>query len=375
MRKTLYFVSALITSCFVLLNGCGREDPAPPPTDVSRPVKTLLIGDVGIGGVRSFPARIDASQKAQLMFRVPGKIQELAVKEATRVKKGAVIAKLDPTDFQIAVDDRQATLANAKQNYDRAKPLVAKGHISKIDFDRLDTNFKNAQAGLDAAKRDLGYTVLRAPFSGIVAKRHVEQFETVTTTQLIVDLHDLSKLQVEIDVPESIMRIVRSSGDDEETRRSRVKNYAEFDSLPGERFPLTLKEVATRADPQTQTFEVTFLMERPTQINVLPGMTATVKADLSYYLGDSGGVMIPANAVVADSKLDPRVWIVDETSMTVNPLPVKVGQMQDNNIEILEGLNAGDRIVISGVAFLVEGMKVTVMTTGEQAEPRLDEPR
>ena len=222
MRKTLYCVSVLITSSFVLLNGCGRGSTEPPAADVSRPVKTVMIGDTGIGGVRSFPARIDANRKAQLMFRVPGKIQELLVKEATRVKKDAVIAKLDPTDFQIAVNNRTATLADAKQNYERAKPLVEKGHISKTDFDRLETNYKIAIPALDAAKQDLEYSVLKVPFAGIIAKRHVEQFETVTTQQLIVDLHDLSKLQVEIDVPESIMRMVRFREDD-------VESFAEFE--------------------------------------------------------------------------------------------------------------------------------------------------
>ncbi|HBH35995.1 MAG TPA: efflux RND transporter periplasmic adaptor subunit [Gammaproteobacteria bacterium] len=326
-------------------------------------------------GVRNFPARIDANRKAELAFRVPGKVQELLVKEGDPVTEGQDVAKLDLTDFQIVVNDRQATFDNANKNFNRAKKLIEEGHISKVDYDRLEREFKNAGAALETARQDLEYTSLKAPFAGSIAKRHIERFEEVEAKQTVLSLQDVTVLVVKFDVPEAIIRDIRADRTRTGEGRDRVKFFATFENLPGQQFPLSFREAATRADPKTQTFEITFTMEQVAEATILPGMTATVTADLTA-LGEIGIVFtVPVSAVVGDYKLDPRVWTVDEQSMTVKPQEVKVGRMLGDNIEVLEGLEAGNRIVTAGTPFLVEGMKVTLMPTSEQAEPRADDPK
>ena len=194
----------------LLLAGCG-EEPAPEVRDVTRPVKTLLIEAPESGGVRNFPARIDAGHKAELAFRVQGKVQEVLVKEGERVAEGQELAKLDPKDFQIVVNDRQATFDNAKKNFNRAKGLIEKGHISKMDYDRLEAEFKNARAALESARQDLEYTNLNAPFAGTIAKRHIERFEEVQAKQTVLSLQHVQQLEVKFDVPESIIRGIRAA--------------------------------------------------------------------------------------------------------------------------------------------------------------------
>jgi len=358
----------------LLLFACSE----PPPTvdeEVPRPVKTLLMEAPDTHGVRNFPARIDANRKAELAFRVPGKVQELLVKEGDPVTEGQDVAKLDLTDFQIVVNDRQATFDNANKNFNRAKKLIEEGHISKVDYDRLEREFKNAGAALETARQDLEYTSLKAPFAGSIAKRHIERFEEVEAKQTVLSLQDVTVLVVKFDVPEAIIRDIRADRTRTGEGRDRVKFFATFENLPGQQFPLSFREAATRADPKTQTFEITFTMEQVAEATILPGMTATVTADLTA-LGEIGIVFtVPVSAVVGDYKLDPRVWTVDEQSMTVKPQEVKVGRMLGDNIEVLEGLEAGNRIVTAGTPFLVEGMKVTLMPTSEQAEPRADDPK
>lgn len=364
-----------ILPALLLLAGCG-EEPAAVVTDHTRPVKTLLIEAPESGGVRNFPARIDAGKKAELAFRVPGKVQELPVKEGDKVEKGQEVAKLDPTDFQIVVNDRQATFDNAKKNFQRAKDLVDKGFISKMDYDKLEAEFKNARAALEAARQDLEYTSLKAPFSGTVAKRHIQRFEEVQAKQPILSLQNVQQLEVKFDVPESVIRGIRVSAAERAEARKGVRVFATFEDLPGREFPLRFKEIATKADAKTQTFEVTYTMEQLPRTTVLPGMTATVTVDLSAVEKDIGVVFtVPVSAVVGDYKLDPRVWTVDMQSMTVHPRPVKVGRMLGDRIEVLEGIEPGSRIVTAGTPFLVEGMKVTLMPELEQAAPRPDETR
>ena len=358
-------------AALLFLAGCSKEAPVE-QAEVLRPVKTILIDAAESGGIRSFPARIDAHRKAELAFRVPGKVQELLVKEGDQVEDGQEVAKLDPKDYQIVVNDRQATYNNAKKNFDRAKELIDKGHISKMDYDRLEAEFRNAEAALESARQDLAYTKLQAPFSGIIAKRHIERFEEVQAKQTVLSLQDTSRLEVKFDVPESILRSIQA-GEDPETRkarRSQMKIHATFNDLPGREFPLTFKEVSTRADSKTQTFQATFTMEQVAGATVLPGMTASVTVDLSRFVDEATVFSVPVGAVVGDYKLNPHVWVVDQESMTVNPRPVKVGRMWGNQIEVNEGIEPGDRLVTAGVPFLVEGMKVTLLPDLEQAAPR-----
>jgi len=366
--KIAMFVTAF--SLFALLTGCGKEQP-PVALDRSRPVKTMLVDAPESGGVRSFPARIDANRKVDLAFRVPGTVQELAVREADRVKEGDVIARLDPKDFQIVVNDRQASFDNAKSNFERAKQLIDKGHISKMDYDRLEAEFKNTRAALDAAQRDLQYTVLRAPFDGMVARRYIQRFQEVQAKEPVAALHDIETIEVKFDVPESIIRRIRTRGEEEKRAAESVKLYASFENIPGERFPLTFKEAATKADPKTQTFQLTYTMDRPANATILPGMTTTVTVDLAQLVHEAPVFSVPVSAVVGDYKLEPRVWVVDPESMTVAPRRVEVGRMWGDNIEVSAGIEPGDRLVTAGVPFLVEGMQVTLLPDLEQAEPRL----
>jgi len=133
---------------------------------------------------------------------------------------------------------------------------------------------------------------------------------------------------------------------------------------------LTLKEVSTRADPNTQTFEVTYTMPSPKDITVLPGMTVSVRANLTGLTERQESVLIPATAIGGSDSLNPQVWVVDETTMTLQARTVQLGQIQGNQIQVLDGLYGGERLVVAGIGALAEGMPVTLMKDSEQAEPR-----
>lgn len=357
----------------LLFMGCS-EPPPPDPVEIVRPVKTLLIETTGQGGIRTFPARIDAGRKAELSFRVAGKIIEIPVKEGDRIAKDQVVASLDPTEYRIKYNDRKATFDKAKRNFSRAKELVTKGNISKMDFDRLEAEYKSATATLESAQQDLNYTKLTAPFGGIIAKRHIQAFEEIQAKQLIFDLQDLTQLEVKFDVPESLLRRVQGVNDRDAVRdRKPIPVFVSFSDNPQERYRLKFREVSTKADANTQTFQVTYTMEEVDGVTILPGMTANVTADLSSLNNEDIIHTVPSSAIVGDYKLAPTAWLVDEASMTVKPRPVKVGRLLGDRVQVLEGLTEGDRIVTAGTPFLVEGMKVMMMQDREQATPRPDD--
>ena len=365
MKRPLLSLMGTFAVCLTLI-GCS-EPPPLEPVEMIRPVKSFLIETTSNGGMRSFPARIDAGRKAELSFRLAGVLKELPAKEGDLVQEGQLVASLDPTDLKIVLTDRQAGYDKAKRNFSRAKELIKKGNISKMDYDRLEAEFKSANASLKAAQQDVNYTRLSAPFTGRIARRHVENFEEVQAKQTILDLQDTSVLEVKFDVPESVIRGVRKNG---ETQREGVKVSASFTDIPGQTFPLTFREISTRADEQTQTFQVTYSMPELENALILPGMTATVTVDMGNYQADEVTHNVPASAIVGDYKLDPLAWVIDPQNMTVQPRPVKVGRLVGEYIEVFEGLKAGDRIVTAGTPFLVEGMKVRLMPRKEQAEQR-----
>jgi len=347
-----------------LLTACGEEVPLPPPE--SRPVKTMLVGGVTSGNFRQFPGVVDAIQKADLSFRVQGKLDEILVREGDLVEKDQLLAKLDPTDYQIVLNDRKASYATASANYERAKQLVAKEAISKVEHDKIRAEYATAKANLNAAEQDLIYTTLKATFPGYIAKRHVENFEEVRRKQKIFTLQDTSELEIKVDLPETLMIQLRRAIDPGKVTKPKRVMYAVFDQIKDAKFPLNVKEISTTADKNTRTFQATLKMEQPEGYNVLPGMTATVFAEVFVSEGGDGvSVLLPLSAVISDPDKNATVWIVDDNTMTVSSKPVKAGTITSNHIEVT-GLDIGEHVVTAGAAFMREGMKVTLLQTGEQ---------
>ena len=368
----LLLISLLVL--FFLITGCDKKQEVEQAEEI-RPVKTVLIEAPGAAGMRNFPGRVDANRKAELSFRVSGKVSEFLVNEGDLVTEGDVIARLDNADFQITVNDKQATFTRASNDFNRGKELIKDGNISKMDFDKLQSNYLSAKADLDLAKQQLTYTELKAPFTGTIARRYIENFEEVQAKQTIVTLNDNQVLEVRIDVPENLVLAIKRRENVESvaasTAKHRIPVYASFQTDRAKEYKLTFKEASTKADEKTQTFSVAYTMAKPVDLRLLPGMTASVRVDLTDYIDTEDSFYLPVSAVVANEALQGTVWIVNEQSMTVEPLKVKVGNMRGNQIQVVEGLHEGQRVVIAGVPFLYKGLKVTLMKQGEQARDNL----
>jgi RND family efflux transporter MFP subunit len=363
MNNLKFLVSLL--SIFLLVSGCGRNNNDEQIEPVIRPVKTIkLNGEIG-ADIRRFPAQIYASKRAEMAFRVAGKVIELKVKEGDIVNQGDVLARLDPSDFKLAVNDRQAQFQSDKSNYERGKKLVKDGYISKVDYDQLESQFKSSRAALNRAKNDLSYTTLKAPFKGRVAKRYIEIHEEVLKKQEVFSIQSKDNLDVKFNVPEVFILRIRGKRENLSVEEKKANPFV-FALFPGKnakstrRYPLLFKEVATRADEQTRTFEITFTMESPRDITVLPGMTAEVDIDLSaIHDKEAGTFMIPLSVVFADPKGKDKkmVWVVKE-DMTLQSREVETGLITNNKIEILHGLQGNERLVSAGVHYVKEGQKV-----------------
>lgn len=180
---------------FGVLAGCSEkvQEPEPP---ASRPVKVFTVEGSVTSSIRRFPGSVDSSQRAELSYRVSGQLQEILVKEGDLVKQGQLLARLDPTDLEIILKDRQAVFDNAESNFKRGKELIADGNISQLDYDKMEANYRTASASLSQAKQNVEYTKLKAPFTGRVAQRLVQNFEEVSSKQAIFQLQSVDQLYV-----------------------------------------------------------------------------------------------------------------------------------------------------------------------------------
>lgn len=332
---------------------CGRKKEEAPEKEIVRPVKTMTVSAATEGMDREFPGKVRANQRVDLAFKVAGPLIKLPVKEGIFVKKGQVIAQILPRDFKTALAEAKANELEARQQHQRYKDLYIKKQVSKADFDKTKRAFDVARSKVADAENALDDTYLRAPFSGIIARKYVDNYQDVQAKEPIVSLQDVSILEVLVDVPENTMVQLR-----EEHKGSRIAE-AEFSAAPGKKFELTLKEFSTEADPQTQTYRVVLQMPAPQGLNILPGMTATVTGTVIKYDDEvATGFYVPVNAVFADKSAKSFVWLVTAETMTVTKKEVRIGNVKGGEINITDGLKSGDTIVVAGVNYLQPGMKV-----------------
>jgi RND family efflux transporter MFP subunit len=221
-----------------------------------------------------------------------------------------------------------------------------------------------SRAELRIQQKALEDTKLRAIFEGVIARKLVTDFRNVAAREPVLLLQDESVMEVVVDVPERDLAGSQRERSLEEFNAT-AKPVVELSALPGREFPVELTELATAADPNTRTFRATFSMKKPEGVGVLAGMTA--KLSLTGLRRTSAAdVLLPVHAVLADSEEQPYVWLVDEDSMTVSKLPIEVGEISGDRIEVKEGLEGGQSIAMSGVHLLDEGMVVTELEQSDE---------
>jgi len=346
--KILFFTFAL----FQLIS-CEHSTGPVETQKTLRLVRTLTVTMPSQNFWREFPGVVDAAQKAELGFRITGKLKKLLANEGDLVKKNQLLAQLDATDQNIQLKSRQAEYNQAHGDFDRGRTLIKKNLISRSDFNKLQAQNATAKANLETAKQNLEYTFLRAPFNGRIAKRYIENYEEVSAMQVVYALQDLSSMTIKVDVPESVMILVREGGKPEVN--------AIFDAIPDQQFPLSLKEVSSQADKDTNTFEVTFSMPAIEGYNVLPGMSVTVRGQRDPDRAvDNGNVFVPAHAVLGDreGRFVYLVAVSGDAKGIVERRAVETGDLSNLGIEIISGLTVGDKVITAGMSKMSSGLEV-----------------
>lgn len=360
MKEKLF----LLTS-FIFLFSCDK----PAFEDAIRPVRYQKVSPYTMGRERTFSGVAQANIEAHLSFRVPGSLEELPISIGQKVEKGQFLAKLDPHDYQLKVQEAQAgyiqAMAKVRQatsNYDRIRLLYEKNNVSRNELDLARAAAESSSAALlvaekrlEFAQSQLNYTTLTAPFSGSIAAVPGAINENVAAGQHVLMLSSVAEIEVSTSIPEKLISQIHLD--------TPVK--VTFDAIKDQEFTGDVKEIGIMSDVRT-TYPVTVgIQSQSTEIR--SGMTAEVH--FTFQEGTEKTV-IPSHALFEENQQE-FVFIVEPVDASVGKIKkqqVKVGKLANLGIEILEGLQPGDLLITGGIRRLTEGQKVLILEEYEDKQ-------
>lgn len=337
-----------------------------------RPVFTEIVNYNKSNGKRKYPGSVNASREVILSFRVGGPLIDVNVNPGDQVKKGEILMRIDPRDYEDRLRTLQARLVGSKaklirasNDYFRVKQLIKDAVISTSEYDASFSAYVSAEAlvqdykaQIQTAGHQLLDTKLKAPFDGIITKKYVDNNEVIAAGQPVIEMHDNKELEIEISVPESEMMMHKLDTNE--------YGIATFPTLKGKEFPVRLKEWDVRASKITRTYNVVFSLLKIEGLQIFPGMTAEVSW-LPKKVNGSSFITVPFSAVVScDNGKTSSVWIYDKASSTAKLRKIVLGLLVDSNrVIVLKGLKPGDEIITAGTQFLTEGMKIKPVKSTE----------
>ncbi|MFO7817902.1 MAG: efflux RND transporter periplasmic adaptor subunit [Thermodesulfobacteriota bacterium] len=340
------YVPAMLLVCFLSLACSGEEKTI--PAQNSRPATTMVIRQQAALTTHTFSGKAKNSQTSQLSFRVSGLIEQLPIQVGSRVQKGQIIARLESDDYRLQVSQAQAKLEairsrykEVSQDFKRMRDLLAQEVISQSRFEEAESafksvsaNIKEAEKSLQIARRNLSYTTLKAPTSGIISRVPVEKFQNIKSGQPVATLLSGKSIEVVAGVPDKLIYSLNPG------QEAKVR----FNALPQKNFNATITKISMQSSALS-TYPVTVALDRPGS-QIRPGMSALVSFFFKPKTPES--IFIPLSAVVHEPYGAKFVWVVTPETRTVQKKKVRTGTIRDKRVEILKGLSAGDEIVIRG---------------------------
>lgn len=346
-----------LAALLLLSTACGKKNA------VSYTMATVTRQDISTSVTAT--GTIEPVTKVEVGTQVSGIIDKIYVDYNSQVHKGQVIAELDKTNLISELTSAKSNLANAqseldyqKANFDRYAKLFEKGLVSTDDYENARLSYEKArqnivvqQQNVTKAQTNIGYATITSPIDGIVLSREVEEGQTVasamTTPTLFYIAQDLTDMRVIADVDEADIGGVKEG--------QRVSFTV--DAFPDDTFNGTVTQVRLEATTESNVVTYEVVIAAPNEdLKLLPGLTANV----TIYTAERQGVLsLPTKALrftpnqalmtpeqtIEDVQSESKVWKLDGN--VFRALPVKTGLNGGTNVEITEGLNEGDKVIIS----------------------------
>jgi RND family efflux transporter MFP subunit len=358
MRRSLSpAIPAIVISAFVIaVAACGKEEKASVPE--VRPVRTVTVVPQAASEAASLTGEIQPRYQADIGFRVAGKILARPVDVGTEVRKGDLLARLDPQQYRqdVAVAKADVAAADAEVERSRAqefrqRELLKNGHTTRVKYDEASKDLKTAQAQADAARaklvqstENLGYTELEADADGIITAVGADAGQVVSAGQMVVRMARPGEREAVFNVAETAFHNPPKNP----TVEVRLASNPDIETAGKVRY------VSPQADPTTRTYTVRVaLPDAPPQMRLGANVIGSVT------MREERVIALPSSALFEKGG-EPAVWLVRPDGK-VALKPITVARYADDSFIVSGGLARGDIVVTAGVQKLVPGEKVRLM--------------
>ncbi|MDN7135461.1 efflux RND transporter periplasmic adaptor subunit [Pseudidiomarina terrestris] len=352
-------LTALILTSSLLLNGCGQADASNQTATqeeevvVRIPVATQDVARSAITSSFKTTATLEARDETDVISKANGIVEDIYVEEGQHVEQGQLLAKLRDEEYRIQLAQAQAELNSIQQELRRVKDMAERDMISADAYDKLRYQADLLQARFDMAKLNLAETEIRAPISGVVATRYAKTGNMISQyqAQKLFHIIALDELEGNLYLPERELQFVAVG----QTAQLRLS------ALPNQVVDARVARISPMVDTQSGTFKVVLSVSNPEQ-QLKAGMFAHVSL---HYATHDDTVTVPRYAV---QSLDGQhsVFIVDSDGVA-HKKDVQLGFEDETHVEILAGVEAGDRLVVSGQANLKDAALVEVIKSEQQS--------
>jgi membrane fusion protein, multidrug efflux system len=338
--------------------GASQAQPTTPPTASHSPraVRVKEVTADATASEQTYTGIVRARYETDLAFRVGAKIVSRHVEVGQRVSAGAVLFRLDPTDYRLAVKAAEADLTAAEAEVvlataedARVANLRSAGAVSSSELDKTRSardaavgRRDRAREALTLARNRLAYTELTADEDGVITALPAEAGQVVAEGQVVARLARDGEREAVVSLPENQVAAARSA-------RATVALWA----APGESYPAVLRELSPTADPVTRTYQARFTIQDAGPKVVL-GMTATVHLLPAI---STPGYVLPLSSLLRTGDR-PAVWVVDRATGKLTLAPVEVREYRQETVVLSTGVKPGQLVVTAGVQKLDASLTV-----------------
>lgn len=334
-------------SMVFLLQACSQ------PEETVKEEKPLLVQLSAVQAYNAnesyeFPATVSAVKSVDLKFEVSGRLVFANLVEGSEVKKGQVLAQIDPAPFERKVAETKTLHEDAQRALKRIQEMFSRNVASQRELDDAKSQFTITKIALENAEQDLSYCTVKAPFDAVVGARFIENNSFIRAGDSVANLQDRSELHFSFEVPERIM--TQNAGN------RNVKATAYIIGQEDKVFGIHYVEHKTTPDPVTQTYTLTFAIDGEVTNLFYPGSRATVKIESQD--AEERALIVPLRALVGEKASGFFVWRFNSDASQVEKVAVSVSGLNDNFAVISEGLTEGDKVVSAAVNQMRTGISV-----------------
>jgi RND family efflux transporter MFP subunit len=288
---------------------------------------------------------LSSKSELKLAFKTGGMIKRMYVTEGQSVAAGQLLAELDMAEIDAQVNQAKVGFQKAKRDFDRVKKLYDDQAATQTNLQDANSGLEMATQALTAAEFNRKLSKIFAPASGKILRKIAEQGELIVPFSPALILGTGANAYI-LNVGLADKEIVKLKIGD--------KANVELDAYPNEKFSAKVSQLAQTINPATGTYEVELEMQ-PTNKKLISGFVAKVNILPST---SNNSLVLPITAVVEADAQNAFVYIFDANTGKVSKKPVKIGKIYDDTVELISGVNRGEKVVTRGSGFVADGEKV-----------------